>query len=87
MYRAHQDLLTRLALPGEKIPMATMIVVIAVICLVTGRVNGAVLAVVAVPGSSVLAEHALKPLVGRTKLGFLSYPSGHTTAMFALAES
>ncbi len=85
MYRAHQDLLSWLALPGEPIPVAALIVVIAVTCLVTGRANGAVLAVVAVPVASVVAEHVLKPLVGRTAHGFLSYPSGHGTVMFALA--
>ncbi|HEY0935168.1 MAG TPA: phosphatase PAP2 family protein, partial [Trebonia sp.] len=46
---------------------------------------GALLAVVAVPAASVVAEHVLKPLVGRTAHGFLSYPSGHGTVMFALA--
>ena len=85
MYRAHQDLLSWLALPGEPIPVAALIVVIAVTCSVTGRANGAVLAVVAVPVASVVAEHVLKPLVGRTAHGFLSYPSGHGTVMFALA--
>jgi membrane-associated phospholipid phosphatase len=85
MYRAHQGLLSWLALPGERIPVATLIVIIAVTCLVIGRANGAVLAVVAVPVASMLAEHVLKPLVGRTARGFLSYPSGHGTVMFALA--
>lgn len=85
MYRAHHDLLSWLALPGKPIPVATLIVIIAVTCLVTGRANGAVLAAVAVPVAVELTEHVLKPLVGRTKLGFLSYPSGHTTTMFALA--
>ena len=59
--------------------------IIAVICLVTGRVNGAVLAGVAVPVASGLTEHVLKPLVGGTALGFPAYPSGHATATFALA--
>ena len=85
IYRAHEHLLSWLALPGEPNPVAALIVVIAVTCLVTGRANGAVLAVVAVPVASVVAEHVLKPLVGRTAHGFLSYPSGHGTVMFALA--
>ena len=85
VYGAHQDLLSWLALPGEPIPVAALIVVIALTCLVTGRANGAVLAVVAVPVASVVAEHVLKPLVGRTAHGFLSYPSGHGSVMFALA--
>jgi membrane-associated phospholipid phosphatase len=35
--------------------------------------------------AGLLTEHVLKPLVGRTTLGFLSYPSGHATGTFALA--
>ena len=85
MYGARYDLLRWLALPGELVPVAALIVIIAVTCLVTGRVNGAVLAGVAVPVAIELTEHVLKPLTGRTKLGFLSYPSGHATATFALA--
>jgi membrane-associated phospholipid phosphatase len=85
MYRAHHDLLPWLARPGNGILVATLTVIIAVACLVTGRVNGAVLAAVAVPMAGLLTEHVLKPLVGRTTLGFLSYPSGHATGTFALA--
>ena len=85
VYRAHQGLLSWLAVPGERIPVATLIVIIAVTCLVTGRANGAVLAVVGILAASTLAERVLKPLVGRTARGFLSYPSGHGTVMFALA--
>lgn len=85
MYGARYDLLRWLALPGELVPVAALILIIAVTCLVTGRVNGAVLAGVAVPVAIELTEHVLKPLTGRTKLGFLSYPSGHATATFALA--
>jgi membrane-associated phospholipid phosphatase len=56
-------------------------------CLLTGRLNGAVLAATAVPVSVGLDELLLKPLVHRTYLGILAYPSGHTTAMFALAAT
>jgi len=85
MYGARDDLLRWLARPGELIPVAALTVIIAVACLVTGRVNGAVLAAVSVPGAVELTERVLKPFVGRTKLGFLSYPSGHATSTFALA--
>jgi len=54
-------------------------------CLLTGRLNGAVLAAVAVPAAVGLDDGLLKPLVHRTCLGVLTYPSGHTTAMFTLA--
>jgi undecaprenyl-diphosphatase len=85
MYRAHRDLLPWLASPGTRIPAATLIVIIAVACLLAGRVSGAVLAAVAVPVAVGLTEYVLKPLVGRDTLGFLSYPSGHATGMCALA--
>ncbi len=85
MYGARYELLRWLAEPGELIPVAALTVIIAVTCLVTGRLNGAMLAAVAVPVAVELTEHVLKPLIGRTKLGFLSYPSGHATSTFALA--
>jgi len=60
---------------------------IAVACLLAGRLNGAVLAAAAVPVANGLVEGLLKPLVHRTYLGNLTYPSGHTTAIFALAAT
>ena len=60
---------------------------IAVACLITGRLNGAVLAVAAVPAAVGLNDGLCKPLVHRTDLGTLSYPSGHTATMFALATT
>jgi membrane-associated phospholipid phosphatase len=41
--------------------------------------------VLAVPAASGLTEGILKPLIGRTIDGQLSLPSGHTTAVFAMA--
>jgi membrane-associated phospholipid phosphatase len=41
----------------------------------------------AVPVSVGLDDVLLKHLVRRTYLGILAYPSGHTTAMFALAAT
>jgi undecaprenyl-diphosphatase len=37
------------------------------------------------PVATALTEWVLKPLVERTRGGSLSYPSGHTTGIFALA--
>jgi membrane-associated phospholipid phosphatase len=56
-------------------------------CLLTGRLNGAVLAAAAVPAAVGLNDGLCKPLVHRTYLGVLSYPSGHTATMFALAAT
>ncbi len=74
-----------LAFPGTTIPAVALSVAIAVACLLVGRRNGAVLAVLAVPVAIGLNEALLKPLVHRTYLGQVVYPSGHTTTVFALA--
>ena len=73
--------------PGSPIPAAILTAVIATACLLTGRLNGAVLAVAAVPVADALVEGLLKPLVHRTYLGNVVYPSGHTTTIFALAAT
>jgi membrane-associated phospholipid phosphatase len=56
-------------------------------CLVAGRLNGAMLAVLTVPAATGLDEAVLKPLVDRTYLGSLAYPSGHVTTVSALAAT
>jgi membrane-associated phospholipid phosphatase len=67
-------------------PLVTVLTAALVLAAVVGRRwRGAVLAAVAVPAALVLTELALKPLIGRTMDGGLSYPSGHTTNVFALA--
>jgi membrane-associated phospholipid phosphatase len=73
--------------PGSPVPAAVLSAVIAVTCLLAGRLNGAVLAAAAVPVANGLVEGLLKPLVHRTYLGDVAYPSGHTTAIFALAAT
>jgi len=60
---------------------------IVVTCLLTGRLNGAVLAAAAVPVAVGLNDGLLKPLIHRTYLDNVVYPSGHTTAVFALAAT
>ncbi len=85
---AHRpELAAQLASPGSAVPAAALSAAVVAACLLTGRLNGAVLAMTAVPVSVGLDEVLLKPLVHRTYLGILAYPSGHTTAMFALAAT
>jgi membrane-associated phospholipid phosphatase len=84
-FSGRPELALHLAYPGSVVPAAVLSVVIAAACLLTGRLSGAVLAVAAVPVSVELDELLLKPLFHRTYLGVLSYPSGHTTAISALA--
>ena len=82
-----QHLALWLAAPGTLIPAVALSAAIAIGCLLTGRLAGAVLAAVAVPVAGGLNEALLKPLVHRTYLGQVTYPSGHTATMFALATT
>ena len=84
-FAGHQGLGQWLLLPGSPLAAAVLSVAIAVACLLGGRLNGAVLAVTAVPVADGLNDGLLKDLVDRTYLGVLTYPSGHTTAVFTLA--
>jgi membrane-associated phospholipid phosphatase len=83
----HNTLIVRLAYPGTTIPAIVLSVVIAVACLITRRLRGAVLAVAAVPVAVGLCELLIKPLVHRTYIGQVVYPSGHTATIFALAAT
>jgi membrane-associated phospholipid phosphatase len=84
---AHQGLVPWLAAPGSQIPAAALSAVIVAGCLFRGRLNGALLAAAAVPAAVGLNDGILKHLVHRTSLGELSYPSGHTASMSALAAT
>jgi membrane-associated phospholipid phosphatase len=83
----HPALALWLAYPGTLIPAVALSAAIAAVCLLTGRLNGAVLAAAAVPAAVGLNDGLFKPLVHRTYLGALTYPSGHTTTIFALAAT
>ena len=86
-YGSHVAAAVWLAAPGAGLPAALCTAVVALACVAAGRTNGAVLAAGAVCLSVGAVEWVLKPLVGRTYDGFLAFPSGHTTAVFALAAS
>jgi membrane-associated phospholipid phosphatase len=83
----HRGLLPWLAAPGSLKPVGVLCVAIIAACLLAGRLNGAILAAAAVPVAVGLVEVVLKPLVDRTYLGNVVYPSGHTTAVFTLAAT
>jgi membrane-associated phospholipid phosphatase len=85
--RGHPGLALWLAAPGSQLPAAALSAVIIAACLLTGRLNGAILAAAAVPAAVGLNDGLCKPLVHRTYLGALSYPSGHTATVFALAAT
>ena len=81
------DLQGWLAWPGTLKPAAVLVVAAAAGCLLAGRLNGALLAVAAVPVATGLDEVLIKRLVDRTYLGNLAYPSGHVTTVSALAAT
>jgi membrane-associated phospholipid phosphatase len=83
----HPGLAPSLASPGSLVPAAVLSAAVVLACLIAGRLNGAVLALVAVPVSVGLVERLFKPVFDRTYLGVLAFPSGHTTAVFAVACS
>ena len=83
----HPRLLLWLAAPGSLIPAGILCAAIVVACLLAGRLNGAVLTAATVPVAVGLDERLLKPLVHRTYLGNVVYPSGHTTAIVTLAAT
>jgi membrane-associated phospholipid phosphatase len=74
---------------GDLRDMAALTAAVALGCLLVRRVTGAVLAVVGVLLASGLTEDVLKPLVHRTITSshYLTYPSGHTTGLFALTTA
>jgi undecaprenyl-diphosphatase len=80
-------LLEVLARPGGLRAIIGMTAVLVLVCVVRRRYRGAALAAISVPAAAVITERLLKPLVGRTALGFLSFPSGHATGTFALATA
>ncbi len=80
----HERALTLVAGLGEKVDVAAAVVVLVGLCLARRRLNGAVLAAVAIPAAPALTEYVLKPLFTRHQ-PYGAYPSGHTTAAFAVA--
>src|SRR6516164_8393095 len=83
----YQEQLRVLAKLGGQVPFALLTAALILACLATRRWRGAALAGLAVPGAVALTEYVLKPLVGRTIRGDPCFPSGHATAMFALAAA
>ncbi len=67
---------------GQMTVVLASILVLA--CLLARRVNGAILTVISVVVAMGLTEFVLKPIVHETINGSLTYPSGHTTSVFAL---
>jgi membrane-associated phospholipid phosphatase len=83
----HLATLNLLAGFGDPVPVTAMTAALLLVCLATRRWRGAVLVTVAVPAAAALTQLLLKPLIGRTLQGDLSFPSGTATGVFALAAA
>ena len=83
----HPKLLELLARPGDQPAIVGIAAVLVLACLLRRRYRGAALVAISIPAAAVITERLIKPLVGRTSLGFLSFPSGHATGTFALATA
>ncbi len=62
--------------PGSLVPAGALSVALVAAFLLAGRLSGALLAA-AVPAAAGVSDVLVKPLVHRTYLGNLRYPSGH----------
>jgi undecaprenyl-diphosphatase len=80
-------ILNDLAELGDLLPVIAIFAALFLTCLVTRRWRGAVLVALAVPAATGITELILKPLIGRTFMGALSFPSGHEARVFALAAA
>jgi membrane-associated phospholipid phosphatase len=83
----HPGLAGWLAYPGSLPAAIPLTAAVVAGCLLARQLNGAVLAAVAVPAAVGVNDGLCKPLFHRTYLGILSYPSGHTATMSALAAT
>jgi membrane-associated phospholipid phosphatase len=86
-FAGHPVVALRMAYPATLVPAGTVSLIAALACLARGWLRGAALALLAVPVASGLNDALLKPLFHRTYEGVLSYPSGHTSAIAALAAA
>ena len=86
-FAGHHALALWLAFPGSMFPAVVLTTALTIGCLLTGRRRGALLAILAVPVAAVITDWLLKPLVHRTYIGQVVYPSGHTATIVALAAA
>jgi membrane-associated phospholipid phosphatase len=77
----HMGLVRAMADLGGPVPVAVATVPLVVGLVRLGRGRGALLAALSPLGASALTELVLKPLIGRTHSGGVSFPSGHATGL------
>ena len=79
----HRVGLDPLVVLGDTVPITLLTAVLCYCCLALRRYAGAIMVVLAVPVAAGFTE-LLKHVVHRIYIDFLSFPSGHATATFAL---
>ncbi len=72
---------------GSTLPMTLITALLVYCCLALRRYQGAVMVAAGVVVASSVSEFVLKPIIDRTRYGSLSFPSGHATAIFAIATA
>ncbi|MDQ2883950.1 MAG: phosphatase PAP2 family protein [Actinomycetota bacterium] len=70
---------------GNPVQAATLVVVVAGAAAAARRWAGVLLTIVGTVTAVAITELILKPLIGRLSYGHLSFPSGHTTVVAAVA--
>lgn len=81
----HHQLTDAVVNIGSPVAVAVLTVLLVLTLLYLRRPRAALLAALAPPVASAITEWALKPLVERDRGGSWSYPSGHTTGIFAVS--
>jgi undecaprenyl-diphosphatase len=70
---------------GDPIQVALLIAAVAGPAALAKRWSGVLLTIIGTVAAATVTELILKPLIGRLHSGYLSFPSGHTTAVAAVA--
>lgn len=70
---------------GDPAPAAILVAAVALAAAAARRWSGALLTIIGTGAAVALTELFLKPLIGRLRFGHLTFPSGHTTAVGAVA--
>ena len=83
--RADQSLTRALVSLGTLPHAALLVAAVAGAAAAARRWSGVLLTVVGTVTATTITDLILKPLVGRLRFGHLSFPSGHTTVVAALA--
>ncbi|HEX5348382.1 MAG TPA: phosphatase PAP2 family protein [Pseudonocardiaceae bacterium] len=83
--RQDQPLVRALVILGDPLPATIVVAAVAGAAAVARRWSGVVLTIGGTLAAVTISELILKPLVGRLRYGHLSFPSGHSTAVAAVA--